>query len=377
MDGPDADSADFWEPLRQVAVACGAFPFAFRPQDVERSAKAEPFDYPPANLEAWGADPQTFTYSDGGILQNQPLGMAKNLVDLIDDHQDQESRYYLFVSPNAKDATANDNFHAGNANYIHLLQRLMSVVIGQSEFQDWVTAETLNGRIELLDERADGLKDAILAGQIAVPALQTTSTSVLALFFPGGIHHPPGALKPETLDDAKKRIALQYKTEMDALKGPKQANAFRDAVLAFETAASLGARDHMEIYGITALHSELAGAGLSAFLGFFDQRFRDHDYDVGRTHARSFLKNPALSQPGAIGPLNLDAEQAPIHPIDHRLDGLLVRDAPPEDLHLFKEGAKIRMNQMLRELIGKWSIILDPAVDGILGLALDQVIARL
>lgn len=374
----DTDNADFWEPLRQAAVACGAFPFAFRSQDVQRSAKLEPRDYPATNLEPWASDPQTFTYSDGGILQNQPLGMAKNLVDEIDSHDDQESRYYLFVSPNAKDATANDNFHEANADYLHLLQRLVSVVIGQAEFQDWITAESFNTKIKLLDQRATGLKDAILAGNIDVPALQTTADALLALFFPGGSHTSPGAQSAETLDDAKVRIARQYSAELAALSAdPAQPQAFCDSILAFETAAGLGARDHMEIYGVTAMDSQLAGAGLSAFLGFFDQTFRDHDYDVGRTHARDFLNNPALNQPGAIGPLRLKPVQSEIRPIDHRLDGLKLGSVPNSDLNDFKSGVKNRVNQMLKELIGNWSFLVDPAADGILTAVLNQVIAKL
>jgi hypothetical protein len=374
----DTDNADFWEPLRQAAVACGAFPFAFRSQDVQRSAKLEPRDYPDSNLEPWASDPQTFTYSDGGILQNQPLGMAKNLVDEIDGHDDQDSRYYLFVSPNAKDATANDNFHEANADYLHLLQRLVSVVIGQAEFQDWITAENFNAKIQLLDERATSLKDAILAGNINIPALQTTADSLLTLFFPGGSHTSPGAYSAETLDDAKARIARQYSAELAALAAdPAQPQAFSDSILAFETAAGLGARDHMEIYGVTAMDSQLAGAGLSAFLGFFDQSFRDHDYDVGRTHARDFLTNPALGEPGAIGPLRLNPVQSEIRPIDHRLDGLKLANVPNNDLNDFESGLKNRVNQMLKELIGKWSILVDIPADGILTAVLNQVIAKL
>lgn len=374
----DTDNADFWEPLRQAAVACGAFPFAFRSQDVQRSANLEPRDYPATNLEPWSSDPQMFTYSDGGILQNQPLGMAKNLVDEIDSHDDQDSRYYLFVSPNAKDATANDNFHEANADYLHLLQRLVSVVIGQAEFQDWITAENFNAKIKLLDERATGLKDAILAGNINISALQTTADSLLTLFFPGGAHTSPGAYSAETLDDAKARIARQYSAELAALAAdPAQPKAFCDSILAFETAAGLGARDHMEIYGVTAMDSQLAGAGLSAFLGFFDQAFRDHDYDVGRTHAREFLTNPALNQPGAIGPLRLNPVQSEIRPIDHRLDGLKLANVPNDDLNDFKSGLKNRVNQMLKELIGKWSILVDAPADGILTAVVNQVIAKL
>ena len=376
-DGEACDSQEFWEPLRQAAVACGAFPFAFRTQDMERSARTEPQDYPAENLIPWDNDPQTFTYTDGGVFQNQPLGMAKNMVDGIDQHLDQENRFYLFVSPNAKDTEASDNFREENADYVHLLLRLISVIFGQAGFQDWITAEGLNDRIKLLDKRADELKGAILAGMIDVGSLQKTVTAIRSLFFENGVHKSPGAAQPEALVDAQARIANQYKEEMEALKGvPGAPQAFRDSVLVFETAAGLGARDKMTIYGVTAMDSELAGAGLEAFLGFFDQIFRDHDYDVGRTHARRFLNNPVVSQPGGIGPLNLDANQPAIRPIEHRLDGLRLSHVPVGDLAQFKNRAKDRVNEMMRELIGNWSIVADPVADRFLSAALDLLISK-
>jgi hypothetical protein len=373
----DCDTQDFWEPLRQAAVACGAFPAAFRPQDVQRSAKREPDDYCAENLEPWAHDPATFTYSDGGILQNQPLGMAKNLVDLIDSHLDQQNRFYLFVSPHAKDPDANDAFRAANADYFHLVLRLLEVIMGQSGFQDWITAKGVNQRIALLDARADGLKDAILAGRIDLPCLATTAQSLLTLLFPDGKHTPLGATAPETLDQARTRIAAQYQEEMNSLGGvPGRPEAFRDAALAFESAAGLGARDYMTIYGVTATESELAGARLQAFLGFFDQRFRDHDYDVGRMHARQVLTDPALSGPNALGPIRYTGSD--IRPIDSRLDGLRLSQVPSKDLQAFKAGMRKRLNQMLREIWGPTlSLPAMPGADLLLDSVLNYLIAKL
>jgi hypothetical protein len=372
----NCDTAEFWEPLRKSAVACGAFPIAFRVQDVQRSAQKEPDDYPVTNREPWERDPATFTYSDGGILQNQPLGMAKNLVDILDKHLDQESRFYLFVSPHAKDPDVNDNFHAGNADYFHLVLRLISLVVGQSGFQDWITARGVNERISLLDSRAEGLKNAILHGEVDVASLAKTADSILKLFFVNGQHLPPGATAPETLSQAQTRIAAQYGDWMTELDGiPGRAGAFRDSVLAFETAAGLGARDYMTIYGITATENELASAGLQAFLGFFDQDFRDHDYDVGRTHARKVLTDPSISGPGQLGPINYKGSD--IRPIDSRLDGLRMTQVPVADLNAFKAGMRKRLNQMLKEL---WGPILSlPAIPGsdlILESILDRLIAK-
>jgi hypothetical protein len=374
--GSGSDNASFWEPLRQAAVACGAFPIAFRVQDLQRSAKTECDDYPTQNREAWASDPATFTYTDGGVLQNQPLGMAKNLVDSIDKHLDQETRYYLFVSPHAKDPDVNDGFHAANADYFHLVLRLISSVMGQSGFQDWITAKGVNERLVLLDSRAKGLKDAILRGDVDVACLAKTADSLLTLFFTSGEHLSPGATAPETLVQARSRIAAQYHDWIEEVDGvSNRADAYRDAVLAFETAAGLGARDFMSIYGITATESELAGAGLQAFLGFFDRRFRDHDYDVGRLHARSVLKDAAIQVSGQLGPISYQGSE--IHPIDSRLDGLKMSQVPIADLNAFKAGMRKRLNQMLREL---WGPVLSlPAVPGsdlILESLLDHAIAR-
>jgi hypothetical protein len=132
----------------------------------------------------------------------------------------------------------------------------------------------------------------------------------------------------------------------------------------------------MTIYGITAKDSELAGAGLEAFVGFFDQAFRDHDYDVGRSHARRILQDPALKQSGALGEIYYTG--SPIRPIDGRLDGLKLRDIPEADLKAFKTGMRKRLNEMLRELWGPvWSLAAVPGSDLILDSILDRMISKM
>jgi predicted acylesterase/phospholipase RssA len=383
---PACDEKSFWEPLRQAAVACGAFPIAFRPQAVARSAAAEPFDYAADNLIPWTADPRTFTYTDGGVLQNQPIGIAKNLVDVVDGHEDQENRFYLFVSPHAKFGDSNSTFTAANADYISLISRLAKVVMGQAGFQDWITAQAMNDRIDKLDERAKGLAEAIVDNELDVDCLRTAADSLLKLLFPEGQHNPPGSTAPETLTSAQDRIANQYKEEMADLAsafGPAspEALAFRDAVLTFESAAGLGARDTMQIYGITANESELAGAAVQAFLGFFDQTFRDHDYDIGRTHAKEFLKSAlaggVLAADGELGPIRYDPTLNPVRSIDTGLNGQRFGNIPVADKNEFNAGARARVKQMLKELLGPWALPADLALDALLDPVLDRVLAKL
>jgi hypothetical protein len=98
LHSPSDDRPELWETIRGAAVACGAFPFAFRVQDLARNI----VDFPSQFLvrDLWGGNPSRFfTYTDGGVFQNEPLGMAKNLVELLPDgHLNALNRGYCFIA---------------------------------------------------------------------------------------------------------------------------------------------------------------------------------------------------------------------------------------------------------------------------------------
>src|SRR3984957_5776368 len=100
------DHKEIWEEIRDASVASGAYPLAFRAKELNRGR----VEYTKPNLEPWTDNPMRFTYTDGGVLQNEPLGMAKNLVNEIDRHWNNESRFYLFVSPHGKNSSADQTF---------------------------------------------------------------------------------------------------------------------------------------------------------------------------------------------------------------------------------------------------------------------------
>src|SRR5262252_7174808 len=111
-----ADNEAFWETIRRTAVSCGAFPFAFRVRSLSRDQK----DYDSPNIVPFQASPVSFTYTDGGTFQNQPLGLAKDLVDLEDPHHlETHSRFYLFISPHDKGSEANRTFNEANGNFLN------------------------------------------------------------------------------------------------------------------------------------------------------------------------------------------------------------------------------------------------------------------
>ena len=352
-------------------MASGAYPLAFRAKELERKRA----DYTKNNLEPWTDDPSRFTYTDGGVLQNEPLGMAKKLVNAIDGHWNNESRFYLFVSPHGKSSRADSHFREVDADYFHMMKRLSKVLLGQSEFQDWITAVEMNEQIALMDARAAELVEGLSSGELKSGSLKRVADGLLKVLFQqpkraGNGNRRVAKIGAETLSDARRRIEHQYKEEIALLgAGTYSADAFRDTVLAFETAANLGERDYMRIYGIAVSEELLAGAELSAFLGFFDQRYRDHDYDRGRMVARGVLTDPLLSEPGELGPIRYSPTRT--NAIDTSLNGLLLSHLSSEEQQVFRNGVKKRVSEMVRDLIGFWSypadvVVIDPLMNAIL-----------
>jgi hypothetical protein len=285
------------------------------------------------------------------VLQNQPLGMAKNLVDENDNHLENDNRFYLFVSPSPMDGKQNFDLHEADANMLVVGKRLFDVNTGQSTFRDWIQAQEINAQIEILDQRAIGLAAALETAKIDAGVLSAASQGVLDLLY-------ATAQVSETQAEAEARLAHQYAAEIGQAGPPATglggvatpaSRAFLLAIHALEKAASLGERDRMQIYGIVTADGNLAGAGVQAFAGFFDQAFRDHDYDWGRTVAQRLLSNPAFAAPGQLGPIRYTP--AGIRPLDAALTGLHLNAIPKKDVAELKDGITARVNAILKDTL--------------------------
>ena len=332
-----ADTLATWEPIRSAAVSCGAFPFAFRAQDLVRGSKDYPNPYLSAAVFATG-DPRNFTYTDGGVFQNEPLGMAKNFVDKIPGARvNPDHRAYLFIAPHPKkseelpwtgspEENPSEKFGAANATFKAMLTRLLGSIMGQSEFQDWVTAEDVNAKLRLLDRRADELASLFRKGSLKPDATAPVSSIILEALFDTSTQGKNGL---QTLSEARTQIKAQYiskyQTLLEALPpdlgSPAIADAWLDAVLVLEYAGGLHFKEEMYIFDFLADTSKLAGAALAAFQGFFDQKFRDHDYDYGREQGRCCLKSYHEQAGGFFSTLHWTPDPTkPIRPIDLTLN---------------------------------------------------------
>jgi hypothetical protein len=320
LQGSASDIGSLWEIIRAAAVSCGAFPVAFRTQDLLRNMTD--FLSPYLDQSLWGGQPSRFfTYTDGGVFQNEPLGMAKNLVERTTNGRlEAENRGYLFIAPKPKtsgeipyttDPTAKvgQAFGAANANFANLGLRLSESVIGESQFQDWIAAEGINDKLALLDTTAANLAKLFRNGDLNPAATDAVSLPLLGLL-----------LSPAALPAAQAQLKQQYANEYAAFGNIPMANAWLNALLVFELSAGLHEKEEMNIYDFLADTKMLAGNQLSAFQGFFDVKYRKHDYDYGRSVAQMQLQQ-YQNQPGSIFS-GLQWKPRSIDPIDPTLNSL-------------------------------------------------------
>jgi len=322
---PD-DRPELWERIRAMAVACGAFPVVFRVQDLVRNIVEYTSPYLVRGI--WDGQASTkFTYTDGGVFQNEPLGMAKNLVEQVPGGRlNAAQRGYLFIAPKPKQSDEvknspdpNVGFSAANANYKTLASRLADSVIGQSEFQDWSVAEGYNDQLLLLDERAGELQSLFLSGTLTPAMTSPVSDALLKSFFAEGDHLTPASLA--NLNAARTQLRQQYAAEYARFGGRAViADAWLATVLVLELAARLHEKEEMLIYDFVAVPEQLASNGLLAFAGFFDVSYRKHDYDYGRSVAQQQLAK-YKAQPGSVFS-NLHWTPKPIDPIDQNLNNV-------------------------------------------------------
>lgn len=349
-----SDNLATWEEVRNAAVASGAFPFAFCVKQLRRTV-TDYVDPVPAGFPQLGMN---FTYTDGGVFQNEPLGMAKDFVDQIDQHLNAESRFYLFIAPGARDSTIDQKklLTRDNANFFATGLALLFAIFNQARFHDWILAEKHNHDIRVFNRRAQQLQQALLAGTISAAVIGPAATAYLAQL---GAENP--AIDPLYIDQAVTRLSQQFDPEYQALvaaKGAPVARVWLESILVLELAADLDCFEEMHIYGVTADPAELAGSSLVAFAGFFDQKIRQHDYDVGRNKAKLFLagQNQPPTDPTAprLGPFRYAPGNAiPLDPAFANFDVAKLSIDSREDL---KQRLLDRIDIMLQRADVPWLI---------------------
>jgi hypothetical protein len=144
-------------------------------------------------------------------------------------------------------------------------------------------AERTNRDIRLLDQRAEQLAKALEKGEFQdVECFLRSADNLDKLMLKDS--------KETTLARLRHQYHQLYARLEGLDNGPLLAQAFLSGIAALEAAAQLHDRDAKNIIAVLANGpKDLAGSGIFAFVGFFSERFREHDYWVGRTKAQDYL----------------------------------------------------------------------------------------
>jgi hypothetical protein len=139
-----------WSILRLMAFSSGAFPFAFRARRIVREGgsreslmrRRDSSRKATAGDRLYGGN---YLYTDGGVFENEPVGMAADLVRDLDQEDAAAARSYLFVAPGKRTIDV-DPFFNRDDDLIAMALGLASAVFGESRFQQWIT-EGLEGQL--------------------------------------------------------------------------------------------------------------------------------------------------------------------------------------------------------------------------------------
>lgn len=288
-----------WDHLKEAAVASASFPLAFPPRRMAR----DPEDYPGALLEDSEEDGVSMWYADGGLLDDRPIGLTKQLVERDPGHRTDDWKYVL-VDPYLEDDGASERIRPGELNSpLRIGERIVRALMGQGAARDWVTAQKTNARLEILGRMVRHL-----------PRLASRLDDPDAV----GLGRDIGRLAEEV---AEMKVAVSRRHERDAggdpvvdyleenlsriQSDPSYSDAFRDTdtragktrvaktIFVLESAAGLRDKDLMDLYLVAPPRDErLAGAFLGNFGGFFNREWRLEDFRAGRRDARRLLTGP-------------------------------------------------------------------------------------
>lgn len=295
-----------WQAIARAAIASGAFPFAFPTVRLERRLA----DYRHADIYAPDGM-RAFTYADGGLFNNEPVGLARDLVEAVEDEEPAaaaDRRVYLLVDPFPGAAAVAPDLGEAPLSARVLADRLLNAVLGEASKRDWIRASRINTRLRwqdrLLDCLAAVVADAPAPSRAAAAARAADLVAEIATFKgtrAAGETVPPEEARRRHLDENLRRLGPLLARD-DALYArvrddPAAAALFLDLAYALENVAGLRNKVDLDLHLIAPAPGTLAGDFLGNFGGFFDEAWREHDYRRGRADARQVLEALAQTVP--------------------------------------------------------------------------------
>lgn len=292
--GEQSDHREYWLRVLEHALASGGFPFGLRCREVNRH-KDEFSPDVDLDLAKWpnGTDQAEFAFIDGGLFNNQPLGLARAIAKKRDKEDGNLDRAYLYISPFEKKSSINNDFHAEDATYGPLAVQILKAMLNQSRYQELSTALGDQTQHRLFATFSAALVDTMQEQSTAANLIMQSTLSKLRESGEPGMGEIVDEVSGDASDVAMRKLLSKLLPEY-------------------------GERG-MTLYAITP-SQDLCGGGLLTFQGFFNERYRLHDYAVGRKDALTWLG--AMYADNLLGPINLPDGHEPLADAEGGCQGL-------------------------------------------------------
>ena len=261
-----------------TALASGAHAAAFPPYGLDRSSPEVLAAY--ANNGIQNFPPSEFLwYTDGGTIDNEPLGRTLDLTHEIDASAEESlgaaARLHMLITPDpARPIRGDDRWSTPDPgpSWTRTGLRALKLARSQRLYDDLRRVEKTNSRIEwvrLVERRLL----AIVAGEVGDPELALTEVAATiaeqraALVSDDDLREPETAAPDTPLGNALRKA-------LDAATG--LASKREVAVAVVSPAVLPEVAD-----GSSSPHDLLAGEFLGHFGGFLDERLRENDFALG------------------------------------------------------------------------------------------------
>ena len=285
-----------WEDIRRASVASASFPFAFPPVSLERKTA----DYPGAVFPQGTGPVSEMWFADGGIFDNAPLGLARELVAAESRAGDDSDRRYVIVDPAIRGEGYLSREPGDDPTSLPAVAgRLVSAVLGQGAARDWLGAQKVNSRLDILlafvsrmPEMNESLgdPDAVALGRrIGDLAERVAEVRVKRGGVAGGGDDPVIDYLDESLD----RIAsdARYAPVLSQVENRAGRSRLAKVIFVLEEAAGLGGKEFLPLYLVSPEGpGDLTGDFMANFGGLFNEEWRANDFRAGRRDARRVLE---------------------------------------------------------------------------------------
>jgi len=288
-----------WSDVRASAIATGNFPLAFMPQGLLRQradyvSKNPALQTRPAVPPARDYFPHALACIDGGMFDNEPLGLAINFAAEADGGQIDQDRLFLLVHPNITHSAHADQT-AGGVGYLSddlglgdQIKRLLGMLLTENAVSDWVRAQRVNELVTWRDGFVRELTHIISQTKVKdAPALIASLTSLARSIALRRAPRDPDAYLAESRARLAKREEAPFASLGGAPAGETEAQqVFLLLLFILDHMSEL--QDKQAVWLEVIGHDEalpLAGAGVNGFAGFFQEEWRAYDYRRGRVDA--------------------------------------------------------------------------------------------